>query len=228
MIKKAVFWDFDGTLIHANESSFCALKEALQQNRYSVDEGEIRAALCTSLSWYNWETTYESGTGEKWWNRLFSNLGSFYARHGISDSDKVNAAFRENVLTFRYYTLFEDARNVLETCKRLGYRNYIVSNNYPELPNAIEKLGIDKFFSGYVISSQIGFEKPRPEIFQYAMELAGNPETCYMVGDNLFADIQGASALGIQTIFVHPPAKGQLKCANYTCDSLSDILDIIV
>jgi len=223
---KAIFWDFDGTLVHRNNESFCALKEALQMHNYIIEDSDIQAALNIAHPWNHWETSYENETGEKWWDRLFSKLSDFYKQHGVIEIDKVNSAYKKRILSFSCYTVFDDAPTILEYCQNLGYRNYIISNNYPELPQAIAKLGLAAFFSGYVISADIGFEKPRPEIFQYAIKMAGDPEICYMVGDNPVADIQGAKEVGMQTILVHP-AKGPSQYADYNCESLTEIMKII-
>ena len=223
---KAIFWDFDGTLIHKNEESFSSLKEALLLNHYKIDDLDIRAALREALPWNNWEISYEYEAGKKWWDRLFSKLSSFYAQHGVLEVDLVNSAYKKHILSSSCYTLFDDAPIILEYCRNLGYRNYILSNNYPELPQAVEKLGLAEFFSGYIISGNIGFEKPRPEIFQQAISVAGNPEIRYMVGDNPVADIQGAKNVGLQTIFVHPTVV-ESQYADYTCKNLIEIMDII-
>ena len=223
---KAVFWDFDGTLVHRNDESFCSLKESLLLNHYAIEDCDIRAALREAHPWNNWETSYENETGEKWWDRLFSKLSRFYAQHGVLEVDKVNSAYKKRILSFSCYTLFEDTTMILEYCRNLGYRNYVISNNYPELPQAIEKLGLTEFFSGYVISGDIGFEKPRPEIFQFALSMAGNPEICYMVGDNPIADIQGAKEAGMKTVYVHPTSSPS-QHADYTCGSLSEIMEHI-
>ncbi len=223
---KAIFWDFDGTLVHRNDESFCALREALQLNGYMIEDSHIRAALHIAHPWNHWDTSYEDQTGEKWWDRLFSKLNDFYEQHGVLEVDKVNSAYKKRILSFSCYTVYDDASMVLEYCQKQGYNNYIISNNYPELPQAVEKLGLAEFFSGYIISGNIGFEKPRPEIFQHAITVAGNPEICYMVGDNPVADIQGAKNVGIQTIFVHPTVV-QSQYADYTCKNLTEIMDII-
>ena len=86
---KAIFWDFDGTLVHRNNESFYALKEALQLNNYVIEDSEIQAALNWAHPWNHWETSYENETGEKWWNRLFSKLSGFYERYGVTEVDKV-------------------------------------------------------------------------------------------------------------------------------------------
>lgn len=223
---KAIFWDFDGTLVHRNNESFYALKEALQLNNYVIEDSEIQAALNLAHPWNHWETSYENETGEKWWDRLFSKLSGFYERYGVTEVDKVNSAYKKRILSFTCYTVFDDAATVLEYCKNLGYHNYIISNNYPELPHAVAQLGLDKFFSGYMISADIGYEKPRPEIFWQAITMAGNPEICYMVGDNPVADIRGGKDVGMKTILVHS-AKGPSQYADHNCESLTEIMEII-
>lgn len=223
---KAIFWDFDGTLVHRNDESFCALREALQLNGYMIDDSYIRAALHIAHPWNHWETSYEDQTGEKWWDRLFSKLSDFYEQHGVLEVDKVNGAYKKRILSFTCYTVYDDAATILECCKNRGYHNYIISNNYPELPQAVAKLGLAEFFSGYMISADIGFEKPRPEIFEQAITMAGNPEVCYMVGDNPVADIQGAKDIGMNTILVHS-TKGPSEYADHHCENLTEIMGII-
>lgn len=223
---KAIFWDFDGTLVHRNDESFCALREALQLNDYTIEDSHIRAALHIAHPWNHWETSYEDQTGEKWWDRLFSKLSDFYKQHNVQEFEKVNNAYKKRILSFGCYAIYSDAAMVLEYCQKIGYDNYIISNNYPELPRAIEKLGLSQYFSGYMISADIGFEKPRPEIFQYAFSKAGNPDICYMVGDNPISDIQGAKNAGIKAILVHSPS-GPSQDADYNCENLTEIMKII-
>ena len=47
----------------------------------------------------------------------------------------------------------------------------IISANSPEITENLKKLGIAHFFDGLVVSSHIGFEKPREEFFEYAKSL---------------------------------------------------------
>jgi putative hydrolase of the HAD superfamily len=44
-------------------------------------------------------------------------------------------------------------------------------------------------------SANIGYEKPHSEAFKTALRECGNPETVWMIGDNIEADIKGAKAL---------------------------------
>jgi FMN phosphatase YigB (HAD superfamily) len=52
------------------------------------------------------------------------------------------------------------------------------------------------------ISADLGYRKPHPAIFRYALEgLRRAPHETAMVGDKLYADVQGARQLGMYAIW---------------------------
>jgi FMN phosphatase YigB (HAD superfamily) len=54
-----------------------------------------------------------------------------------------------------------------------------------------------------VISADHGLRKPRREIFESTLAALGvAPEEAVHVGDNLKADVSGAAALGIRTVWI--------------------------
>ena len=53
------------------------------------------------------------------------------------------------------------------------------------------------------VSGEIGYDKPRREIFEVAMRLAVHPDCCFFIGDNPIADGQGAANAGIHAMLVH-------------------------
>ncbi|MDE0886867.1 MAG: HAD family hydrolase [Myxococcota bacterium] len=54
-----------------------------------------------------------------------------------------------------------------------------------------------------LISDAVGYRKPGPEIFRATLEaLAVEPRELLHVGDRLGADIEGAAALGIRTVWI--------------------------
>lgn len=221
-MKKALFWDFDGTLIHPNESFLDALSLALQQVGCQVPREQVRAFLRTACSWYRPEIAYPDSTGPKWWETLFGRFHRFYQEHQLDRAawETADRLFYNQILDPGFYTLYEDAQEVLTQCRELGYENYILSNNYPELFSVAQKLGLSQCFTGCIVSSKVGYEKPRGELFSCALETAGCPEFCCMIGDNPVADIQGGRAAGMKTILVH----GQDKTAgDAVCETLSAI-----
>jgi len=99
----------------------------------------------------------------------------------------------------------------------------LLSNNFPELGEAVAALGIDHLFDGMVISAKEGFDKPRKELFDIAKARYPS-DHYYMIGDNPFADILGGNQAGMTTILVHHSA---IDDANYCFDKLTDILSVL-
>jgi len=224
---KALFWDFDGTLIHPNESFLNAMQNALQAYEYRVTVEETRQFLHSVCSWYTPEISYADNTGEKWWVSLFNRFHEFYENHCVAenDFDKVNAEFRRQITELRINTvLYTDTITVLQKCIERGYKNYILSNNYPELPLTVKELGLSDFFTNYIVSANVGYEKPRIELFKYALEIANTPVCSYMIGDNPVADIQGGKLAGMKTIYVHSESPSG---ADFMCKDLIDVLAIL-
>lgn len=70
----------------------------------------------------------------------------------------------------------------------------------------LEELGIAKYFSYFVFSSDIGFRKESDEFYKKCLQTAGkSAEDCVMVGDNYKEDILIPSQLGINTIWLKNP-----------------------
>ena len=143
-------------------------------------------------------------------------------------AEKISPMIRPYVVDIKNHRLHDDALKVLTELKNRGYKSYMLSNNFPELPDIANKMGLDEYFDGYVVSALVGYDKPRKELFEYARKLAGNPFECIMIGDNPVDDIKGAKNAGFKTILVndrHPDYNGDY--CDYICKTLTDILDVI-
>lgn len=110
-----------------------------------------------------------------------------------------------------HYRLFDDTLETLAYFRRNGYKNIILSNHLPELPEIVNSIGLMEYIDICITSANVGYEKPNPKIFQHAMDITGNPQVAWMVGDNLKADVRGAEAFGIRAILVRKPANDQVK-----------------
>jgi HAD superfamily hydrolase (TIGR01549 family) len=67
----------------------------------------------------------------------------------------------------------------------------------------LQEAGLRDHLDVLVVSDEKGIRKPRPEIFQEVLAQLGTaPEETLHVGDNLAADVAGASALGLRTAWV--------------------------
>lgn len=220
-MNKAIFWDFDGTLILPVSRWSAALFEALNSLNYKIPMEVIKYHLKTGFTWHTPEKEYTKSTGAAWWTKLFEYFDLFYDKYSVKPNDKlfINKYIIKYLLDEKHYSLYDDTISTLEKCANKGYKSYILSNNFPELTTVIKKLDINKYFSHCIISANIGFEKPRNEIFKYALQIAGMPDKAIMVGDNAIADIQGGKMAGMETIIVH----NDTILADYVCAQLRDM-----
>ncbi|MDP6979643.1 MAG: HAD family hydrolase [Myxococcota bacterium] len=67
----------------------------------------------------------------------------------------------------------------------------------------LEDYGLHAHLDAIVVSEEVGIRKPRTEIFEAVLdELAVAPEEVLHVGNSLGADVAGAAALGIRSVWI--------------------------
>ena len=80
-----------------------------------------------------------------------------------------------------------------------------MSNFTGNLDRCLAELELLDLFSVTADSLLVGWAKPDPRIFRYALgALGAEPDTAWMVGDNFEADIKPAAALGLGTCWLAP------------------------
>jgi putative hydrolase of the HAD superfamily len=86
-----------------------------------------------------------------------------------------------------------------------GWVPVVVTNGPVEHQDGrIRRTGLDRYVADWVISEQAGVSKPNPRIFALAaqrvrMRLGG----AWVVGDSPEADIGGAAAMGLPSVWLH-------------------------
>ena len=152
-MRKAIFWDCDGTLVYNNESFKCSLMRALQKVGYMVEEEAVKQFLRGACSWNKPEEDHGDKNGEEWWERLLGGMRVFCEEQGVNPADAADVcrSFRENVVSYEY-EVYPEAKDVLRKFSEKGYKHYIISNNFPELREVFVRIGLDEEISGYFIS----------------------------------------------------------------------------
>ena len=81
----------------------------------------------------------------------------------------------------------------------------ILSNRKLPFQDELEQLGIVHYFDFTMAAGEVGSWKPDPQVFQVALEHAGGvpPHKAVYIGDNYFADVKGAQAVGMDVILVN-------------------------
>lgn len=103
----------------------------------------------------------------------------------------------------------EGDRSVLEKLAEDEYQLGIVTNfQQPNIiPDILKKFGVDRFFKTIVISANIGWRKPHPDLFKSALNELGmidTPECVIYVGDDPEEDVDGSKRAGLQPILIDP------------------------
>ena len=87
----------------------------------------------------------------------------------------------------------------------VGWVPVVVSNGPTRQQEAkIRKTGLDQYLADWVISEEAGVSKPNPRIFGIAADRARTSLSgAWLVGDSPEADIGGANALGLPSVWLH-------------------------
>ncbi len=206
-MNKALFWDFDGTLVKSphlwSTSLLRALKDAWPG--CSCTLSDVRPHLRSGFPWHTPDRDYSRMTGDNWWETMYRHFEKVCLALGAPEDIAKLAArsIRDILLLPENYALYEDTLPVLQRCREMGFSQYIVSNNHPDLRKVLHDLALTPYFTDVIVSGEIGFDKPRKEIFEHALQRAGHPGICFMIGDNPVADGEGARNANISPLLVH-------------------------
>lgn len=102
-----------------------------------------------------------------------------------------------------HFTLYEEVPEVLRALHADGFTIGLISNSQRSLKTFEEHFALDGLFAVAISSSDHGFMKPHPSIFEEGLRRAGVAASeAVMVGDSVPHDIQGALRLGMRGILV--------------------------
>ena len=226
--KKAVIWDFDGTLVRF-ASWRMAIIDVLNECEpgHNVDSDQIRPYLRDGFPWHRPEEPHIHITHpDQWWKALEPVFIYCYKGVGYPDerAKELASRVRKHMINPGRYVLYDDAISVLASLKGKGWMNIILSNHMPELPDVVKAMEISHFIDLCITSGITGYEKPNIQAFRIALESAGYPTVAWLVGDNIESDVKGAITAGIPAILVHNPPTSDVR---YYADNLYETINII-
>ena len=224
-----VFWDFDGTLGYRegmfSGALYKVLKELMPESTITIKD--IGPFLQQGFPWQQPKESYCHLSNPKdWWFVIEDIFYKAYKGLGVDDkyAKELAKSAHECYINPEGFLLYEDTIETLKYFCNKGWRNVILSNHVPELPQIVNSLGLGGYIYKCISSANIGYEKPNSESFYIALASAGNPNEVWMVGDSLKADIEGAESVGIKAILVHTDNKVDTK---YYSKELKGVIDII-
>ena len=119
--------------------------------------------------------------------------------------------------------------------RRLGTTHQLaVVSNFDYSPTALailEAAGVRDVFAAIVVSDQVGWRKPRPDIFHHALEATGaEPARTLFVGDKAELDVAGAHRVGMDAAWINPgrePLPPGVKPPEYEIRDLAELEPIV-
>ena len=103
----------------------------------------------------------------------------------------------------QHFALYEDVAPTFQRLHAAGLKIGLISNTHRCLTSFQNHFELDGFVTAAISSSEHGYMKPHPSIFQAALQLVGaEASTAVMVGDSLEHDVQGALRVGMRGVLV--------------------------
>ncbi|WP_020664312.1 HAD family hydrolase [Amycolatopsis benzoatilytica] len=122
---------------------------------------------------------------------------------GVPHRHQAEALYKELVSPGQW-TPYPDTEAALKAVATSGRKAGVLSNIAFDIRPAFSQRGWDAHVAEFVLSFELGFVKPEPEIFQAALErLGARAEETLMVGDSEEAD-GAARAVGCEFALVDP------------------------
>jgi HAD superfamily hydrolase (TIGR01549 family) len=99
--------------------------------------------------------------------------------------------------------LYDDVVTALDELKKRGLTLGLISNVDRDISATYDQLGLAKWLQLKITSQDVGFNKPRPEIFRAALNQAKvEPSEAIYVGDQYEIDVLGANRVGMRGILI--------------------------
>ncbi|MGO3411711.1 MAG: YjjG family noncanonical pyrimidine nucleotidase [Leuconostoc falkenbergense] len=226
MIKNIIF-DLDDTLLDFQRGEYESVRSILKNaGAPDIEEafkiyGQINANV--------WQQIESGEAAQPLLNRRFSDTLNLL--NIKSDGQQLERIYRQH-LNHNFHVI-PGATNLLKQLKSNGFRLIVGTNGVAKTQH--ERLvgsGINSYFDEIFISEEIGYRKPEPQFFETILN--NNPDrnisNTVMIGDRLSADIVGANAVGMKSIWYNPHQnQATSKSApTYIANDYQDILNLIL
>jgi len=132
-----------------------------------------------------------------------------------------------------HFQMYDDVPDVLKAIDARGIRIGLISNSHRCLASFQSHFELDGLVAAAISSSNHGYLKPHPSIFEAALRLMNVPAAdAVMVGDSVGQDIAGARGIGMRAVLVRrgpadQPFDGTVDADVPVIRSLDDLLPLL-
>ncbi|WP_415329330.1 YjjG family noncanonical pyrimidine nucleotidase [Chryseobacterium sp. MMS23-Vi53] len=200
-----IFFDLDNTLWDHRRNAYLTIKDLFEKEeielKYNINFDKFHSVY-HEINEKLWEDIRD-GIIDKEYLRKHRFYDTF--KHFNVDDSELSMYFEEHFLDkiLNHNELVEGAEYILEYLKAKNYTLHIISNGFKEVTERKCILsGIDKYFQTITSADSVGVRKPRPEIFEYSLNLSdATTQNSILIGDDWIADVVGAQNFGMDVIF---------------------------
>ena len=198
---KAIFFDAVGTLFYLTETVGDHYALIGSEVGVTLDAHQLDRAFYTTWKQMPSRPAIDGPREDDdkgWWRQLV-DLVLDQVAPSLSEFDRDNffEIAYEHFAETGVWELYPEVVDVLEKLQP-RFQLAVISNFDGRLRFILEHLGISKFFAHVFVSSEIGADKPDPEIYRRALTLMDlKPSEVLHVGDDSQRDWKAASAAGL-------------------------------
>ncbi len=204
---QAVFFDVGNTLLYPYPSVSEVCRQVLAQAGHSRDLGAIDELMPLVDAYYEdryrEDDTFWTNEGETSgvWVGMYSLLARELGLH--EDAEELARRVYDEFGRADRWSVYADVRPAFERIRARGIRLGIISNWDRRLTSLLTGLGLGEMIDTVVSSADVGLHKPDPRIFELACARLGvEPGECVHVGDHHYADILGATSVGMTAVLI--------------------------
>lgn len=206
---KAIFFDAVGTLFYLPKSVGSHYSKVARGLHLDLDERALDKAF--AAAWQKMPPRQaidgpRENDDKDWWRELVDLILDDVAPSlGEADRDNFFEIAYEHFAEAGVWELYPEVVEVLEKLEP-RFRLAVISNFDGRLRMILEQLGISKFFSHVFVSSEVGADKPDPEMFRRALKFLELPANQALhVGDDPERDWKAAAAAGLSILQLDRP-----------------------
>jgi putative hydrolase of the HAD superfamily len=109
------------------------------------------------------------------------------------------------------------------------YHLHIITNGFLRTQEIkLKNCRLDKYFRSMTTSETVGHNKPRPEIFHYALSsVHARKQESIMIGDDLDVDVLGARKFGLDQVFLNRDNILHEDEVTYEIKALNELIGIL-
>ena len=220
---RAVLFDAAGTLFTTRRSVGEIYGAIARRYGSTASTEAIQAAF---LRHFRGAGPLSTQDQKRWWknvvHHVFTDVGM------VEQFDQFFEEVYDKFRNSQGWILFPETLEILNELKDRGLKLGVISNFDDRIYSVMDSLNIRPFFDAITISSETGYCKPQPEIFDVAMKALEEPASkILLVGDSLEDDVLGGIRAGMSAILLDRQGRYSSTDGIQRISSLNEVLSLL-